>query len=102
MTSRQALLTVLGSTQASIVMPVVRSREAESGMLTRALVPLKLRALPNLPAVDQVALLNVPLLFIPERSVTVVPCPSLKPSASTRPDGAALATVTVTAVDVVR
>src|SRR5262249_49121967 len=73
----------------------------ESGMSTRALVPLKDRAPPYLPAVVQVAPLMVPLFPEPELSVTVVPLPSLKPRARTRPLGAALETVTVTVAEVV-
>jgi hypothetical protein len=40
-------------------------------MLTRALVPLKTSALPNFPAVVQVAFAIVPALPLPERSATV-------------------------------
>ena len=59
--------------------------------MTRALVPLNCNALPNLPAVDQVALLIVPLLPFPDASVTVVPGPSSNAYAATRLDGAASA-----------
>ena len=51
--------------------------EAASGTVTRALVPLNTSALPNLPALVQVAPLIVPLLLLPEVSATVVPLPSL-------------------------
>src|SRR5690349_9683101 len=86
MTSRQLLVTTDGLTQASSVMAVVRCSDAASGMSTRALLPLKDRALPNLPAVLQVAPpTSVPVLPLPDRSATVVPVPSLKPYAATRP-----------------
>src|SRR5579872_2082746 len=85
MTSRQALLTVDGFTQASRVMALVKCREAESGMVTRAVVPLKTRALPYLPVAVQVAFEIVPVLPLPEASVTVVPEPSSKEYAPTSP-----------------
>jgi hypothetical protein len=58
--------------------------------VTIALVPLNSSASPNLPAVDQVAFVIVPLLAFPDASVTVVPDPSSNPYAATRPDGFAL------------
>src|SRR5271166_6326893 len=85
MTSRQALVMVDGLTQASSVMPVVRWSEVASGMVRSAFVPLKTRASPYLPEVVQVALAIVPLLPLPEVSVTVVPVPSLNEYAATRP-----------------
>src|SRR5262245_29705874 len=90
----------LGLTQASNVMPVVRSSELLSATVTQLLVPLKDRAPPNLPADVHVALERVPLLLLPELSAAAVPVPSLKPRASTRPFGAALDTVTVTPPEV--
>ena len=54
-------------------------------MVTSALVPLKTRASPYLPAVVQVAFAIVPLLPLPEESWTVVPVPSLNEYAATRP-----------------
>ena len=54
-------------------------------MVTRALVPLKTKASPYLPEVVQVALVIVPLLPLPEESLTVVPVPSLNAYAATRP-----------------
>jgi hypothetical protein len=60
-------------------MPLERCSEAESGMLTRALVPLKESAFPYLPLVVQVAPLIVPVLALPDASTTVVPEPSSKP-----------------------
>src|SRR5437773_3760937 len=92
MTSRHAGDTVTGFTQASSVMPLVRCSEAESGTLTREFVPLKRSALPYLPAVVQVAFEIVPVLPLPEESATVVPLPSSKPYADTRP-GATVACV---------
>ena len=62
-------------------MPVVRSRLGVSGMVTEALVPLKVSALPNLPAAApaQVAFVRVPLLPVPDWSAMVVPLPASKP-----------------------
>src|SRR6266542_3420106 len=54
-------------------------------MVTSALVPLKLKALPYLPDAVQVAPLIVPLLPLPDTSVTTVPLPSLNPYAATKP-----------------
>src|ERR1044071_2840751 len=73
---------MLGITQASSVNALVRSSEAESGTVTRAVVPLKLNAPPNLPAVVRVAFAIVPVLVFPEASVTVAPLLSLKPYAA--------------------
>src|SRR2546423_13382623 len=96
------LVTLLGFTQPSSVMPLVRCRRALSLTVTQALVPLKDRALPNLPVAAQVALARAPVRPCPEASAALVPAPSLKPYAATRPVGAALATVTVTLAAVVR
>src|SRR5919198_2741749 len=95
-TDRHAVPSAFGLTHASSVMPFVRSSEFESETVTQELVPLKDSALPNLPLVDQVVFAVVPVLLFPERSVTVVPVPSSKLYAATRPDGATLLTVTVT------
>ena len=54
-----------------------------SGIVDPALVPLKTSALPNLPAVVQVALATVPLLPFPDESATVVPEPSSNAYAAT-------------------
>ena len=75
----KAVFASVGLTQASSVIPLVMSSEFESFTFTRALVPLKKRALPNLPAVDQVAFESVPVLALPDRSAVVVPLPSSKP-----------------------
>src|SRR3954464_15973148 len=66
-------------------MPVVKSRAWLSGMVTQLLEPLKERALPNRPAVVQVALAIVPFKFLPEESVARVPTPSSKPQEPTSP-----------------
>src|SRR5262249_29289383 len=84
MTSRQLDVTTAGFTHASSVIPVVRCSEAESGIETRALVPLKESASPNLPDVVHVALVIVPVLPFPEASATDVPDPSSNPYAATR------------------
>src|SRR5436309_13701966 len=86
MTSRHCDDTDVGFTQASSVIPLVKCSEFESGTFTRALVPLKTSAFPYFPAVVQVAFEIVPLLPLPDRSATVVPEPSLKAYAATRPD----------------
>src|SRR5438105_1886394 len=72
-------LTEVGLTHASSVMPLVSRRPGASFTVTQALVPLKERAPPNLPAADQAALLSVPVFALPERSAAVEPVPSLKP-----------------------
>src|SRR5438093_9378728 len=93
-------LIAVGDTQASSVMPVVRSREAASATVTQLLTPPNDRALPYFPLVVQVAPETVPLFPLPEASAATVPAPSLKPYAATKPV-AELATVTVIAVEVV-
>src|SRR4029077_17538661 len=71
--------------------PVVRSSDGESGTVTQLEVPLNDRAPPYLPDVDHVVLETVPLLALPERSLTAEPVPSSKESAATRPVPAAWA-----------
>ena len=61
--------------------------EAESGTVTRAVEPLNESALPYLPAVDQVAVPIEPAFALAEASATLVPLPSLKDQAATRPAG---------------
>jgi len=69
----------VGYTQASRVIPLVRSKEFESFTVTQLLLPpLKLRALPNLPWLVQDAPVIVPVLPCPDASVTIVPLPSSK------------------------
>ena len=80
-----------GSTQASNVIPVDSCNDAEFGTVTTELVPLKLNAPPNFPAVLHVAFATVPLFPFPDASVTVVPEPSSNPYAATKADGSALA-----------
>src|SRR5262249_41110288 len=87
MTSRQSLVTAVGLTQDSSVIPAVGRRDAESGMDTRELVPSNTRALPNLADVVLVAPATVPVLPYPEESATVVPVASSKAYAATS-DGA--------------
>src|SRR3989442_652235 len=85
MTSRHALVTADGFTHASSVIPLVRRSEGASLIVTRPLVPLKTKALPNLPWVVQVTPLpSVPVLLLPETSATVVPAPSATPQAAAR------------------
>src|SRR6187431_888027 len=92
-TVRQLVPSALGLTQASSVIPLVRSSELESGTLTIALVPLKESAPPYLPLVLQAALAIVPLLLLPERSGRLGPEPWSKEYAATSPTGGALLTV---------
>src|SRR5580765_4244363 len=87
MIARQPVGATLGDTQASSVIALVRSSDAESGTVTRAVVPLKLSAPPNLPDAVRVATLIVPVFVFPDVSVTVVPLGSSKPYAATRPVG---------------
>src|SRR5258705_908241 len=85
MPARPQLVTVVGLTHASSVIAVVKRRDAESGIVTTALVPLNESAPPYFPAVDHVVADTVPVLPLPDRSVTVVPVPSLNEYAATRP-----------------
>src|SRR4051794_14859810 len=93
MTSRHAREIVEGLTQASRVMPELSCSELEFGTFTRALVPLKFNAPPNLPVVDQVVFKTVPAFPFPEESATVVPAPSSNEYAATSPGVAAEAGV---------
>jgi hypothetical protein len=88
------LLTVVGYTHASRVIPLVNCNDAASFTVTRALVPLNVNALPYLPEVVHVALPIVPLFPLPDTSVTPVPPPSLKEYAATSPTLGAASTVT--------
>ena len=92
MTSRQPDDTA-GRIQASSVIPVVRSRDAESLTVTRAFAPLKTSALPYFPPVVQVAVPIDPELLFPEESATVVPPPSSNEYDATRPGEALCAVV---------
>jgi anti-anti-sigma regulatory factor len=76
MTERQFVATA-GLTQASSVIPVVRSRLAASFIVTQLLLPFNDNAAPYFPVPFQLALFSVPVLPFPERSFTVVPLPSL-------------------------
>jgi len=79
-----------GFTQASRVMPVVRSSELESGILTRSLTPSKRSAFPYLPVVTQTGpFVNVPAFEFPDESERVVPDPSSNPYSATKPGLAA-------------
>jgi hypothetical protein len=59
----------------------------ESFTDTSALVPLNDRALPNFPVVVQLALTIVPVLTLPDESLTVPPDPSSNPNAAAKPAG---------------
>jgi hypothetical protein len=54
-------------------------------MVTKALVPLNVKALPYLPEVVHVAPLIVPSFPLLDTSLTTLPLPSLNPYAATRP-----------------
>ena len=75
------LLSAVGFTQASTVMPVVRLSEALLAALTNEVEPLKESALPNLPAPApaQVVFASEPRLPEPDWSAVVTPVPSSKP-----------------------
>src|SRR5262245_21030388 len=75
----------VGYTQASRVIPVVKSRDAESLMVTMAATPSNCNALPNRPELVHAAPLIVPELPLPDLSAALRPLPSSKPSAATRP-----------------
>ena len=96
-------LNAVGLTQASSVMPVVKSSEFASGIVTMLDVPLNVSALPYLPDAVHTVFATVPLLPLPDASATVVPSPSSKAYAATRPTGggAVFDTVTTTGEDVV-
>ena len=77
---RQTVPRAAGFTQASSV--IARSQVEAGGIGDRRPrfdVPLKESALPKLSAALQVAPVIVPVLLLPELSVTVVPLPSLNP-----------------------
>ena len=79
-----------GLTHASRVMPLERSRDAESAIVTQSLTPSKERALPVLP-VAQVGPESEPLLPEPELSAAVLPEPASNEYAPTSPLTAAAA-----------
>src|SRR5438105_13772772 len=85
MTLRQPV-NELGLTHASSVIPLVRCSAATSLIVTQLLLPLKSNAppIPVRPCV-QVAPVIVPVLPLPETSVTSVPDPSLNPYDATSP-----------------
>src|SRR5690348_16168904 len=74
-----------GLTHASSVMPVVRLRTALCATVTQLLEPLNVRALPNFPALFQVAPVIDPALPFPDESATAVPLPSSKLYEATGP-----------------
>ena len=76
-------LVTVGFTQASIVNPVVKSSEFESGTVTILVNPLNKSEDPYFP-VDQVAPLTVPLFKYVEWSPSTAPAFSLKLYAATR------------------
>jgi len=73
------LLTVVGYTHASRVIALVNCSDGALLTVTKALVPLKVKAFPYLPEVVHVAPLMVPLFPLPDTSFTAVPFPSLNP-----------------------
>src|SRR5262245_14232314 len=95
---RQPLWEAVGKIQAARVMAVPRSREGDAGTWTRLLMPSKLRADPKRPWGTQIAPAMVAVLPRPEASAAVVPAPSLKPKAATKPGGV-LAVVAVAGLE---
>ena len=74
---RQVLFAV-GRIQASSVIPVVRSSDALSAMVTMSLTPSKASAPPDLPAPVQAAPEIVPVVPLPELSGRLVPVAASK------------------------
>src|SRR4249919_2624974 len=85
MMSRQPLATRDGLTHADSVMAVV-SRSTGASVIVTIPLPVNTRALPNLPAGVQVALLIAPGLPLPDPSATVGPAPSSNPYPATSPE----------------
>src|SRR5712692_2356716 len=83
MMSRHALSVIEGLTHASSVIPVLRSKDWASGIVTRAELPSNDRALPNFPAAAHVALAIVPTFPLPDASPADAPAPSLNAYAAT-------------------
>ena len=92
MTVLQLVFPAAGDTQTINVIPLVSPKEGEWGTVTRP-APLKESAFPNLPPVDQVAPVILPLFPLPDLSTVVVPVPSLKEYAATSPFGCVFTTV---------
>src|SRR5262245_28923196 len=95
MTSRHALFTVDGFTQASSVIPVVSCKDALLGTVTRALLPLKDSAPPYLPPVIRLAVPMDPLFPYDDESNAVLPAVSLNEYAATS-SGIVVPVVTLT------
>ena len=76
---RHPLCVAVGLIHASNVIADDTFSDADEPILTTLLTPLKLSALPNRPCVVHVAPVIVPVLLLPETSLTVVPPPSLNP-----------------------
>ena len=87
-TVRQIEFWTFGLTHASSVIPVDRSSELVSAIVTQSLTPSKERAPPFLPAA-QTAPESVPWLPLPEVSATEVPEPASNEYAPTSPAGSA-------------
>jgi len=75
-----------GFTQASSVIPVVRSNDAASLTVTKAFLPLNNNELPYFPRVVHTAFTMVPVFPVPDASDAVVPAPSLNEYAATSPE----------------
>jgi hypothetical protein len=76
---RQVVPSAVGLTHADSVIRVVRSSEAASGTVTQSLTPSKVSAAPKRPVAARAAPLIVPVLPVPERSVTPAPLASSNP-----------------------
>jgi hypothetical protein len=86
---RHPVCAAVGYTHADSVIAVVKLSELDALTVTTSFTPSNVSALPYRPAVVHVAPEIVPVLPFPEVSAVVVPVPSLKPHAATRPAGVA-------------
>jgi hypothetical protein len=81
-------------------MPVVRSSEFASAIVTRSLTPSNDRAPPVCPWADHVAPLMVPLFPLPETSARAEPEPASNEYAATRPaEGGGVGTVALASLE---
>src|SRR5262245_35145574 len=78
--------TVLGFTQASIVIADVSRSNAVSATVTQLVAPVSVTAPPYLPVAVHDAFDKVPVWPLPDASAAVAPAPSLKPQAAMGPD----------------
>src|ERR1044072_8311231 len=92
MISRQIPVNRVGLTHASSVIAVLNCSNEELATDTKELLPLNDIALPYFPVVVQDAPpCNVPVWVLPEASFTMLPVPSLKLYAATKPGSGGVA-----------